>query len=276
LTESHPENVTVSVHLSADPNNITEIPPVHSTTIPNLNLIDLPNQNSSLSNKTSIVNSSSITKNSTHLSPTRPPPTKNPSSIHISDDNPDIPWLILKKPDEELLPEYYPPASVNSPLNLSNPESVQQSLKTKPSVSEQVPEDDPGLNVHRKRPYSPEEPTEPPAISLPSLGHQDQILSNKKRPAVNVNATASEVILIDVVLKPPNKINKPVNNRFQNISTASGSLKIPPIRPPNNSSRPKSPSLSKRRPGTTIKASSNIRPDFYKPPRRNPLLTFDD
>lgn len=310
LADSHPANVTVSVNLSTDSNNVTEIPPaiLQSTTAILINTtsagdpVVLLDNNSPMSNKTSII-SPSTTENPINLplaQPTRnvTSGTKNrpSSSVYISNDNPDdIPWLILNAPEDELLPEYYPSSILNSPLELSKPEAPQQSLKPIPSVSQQVPaEYDPLPNkshssvevetplrnnqVNISTDYSAEPPT---TNNLQSpVGHRDQLVLNKKRPPANANSTsiAPEVILIDVVLKSPNRVRKPLPNRYQNISSANGSVKIPPVRSPVHSNKMSSSSLSsKRRPAaTTIKASNSNRPNFYKPPRRNPLLTFDD
>jgi hypothetical protein len=94
------------------------------------------------------------------------------------------------------------------------------------------------------------------------------LLSNKKEPSngvANLAENNSEVILIDVVLKSPS--NKP-----ENTSNDSYAIGDPGKMTSNNSSH----SPIKLPPSTTIKASSSNRPNFYKPPLRNPLLTFED
>ncbi len=289
LADSYPENVTVILSTSSI-NNVTEIPSaVHqeSTTLttvsPVADPVDLPDRNSTLSNETLVMSTTESTKNISSSTTKRPS-----SSVYISNGNPDgdIPWLILndRPHDDGLAPEYNPSA------NGSKPESVQQSstINNKTSIysQQQIPaENDPSpsspeVNAphlgNNQTNFSADNTTEP---ATTSAGHVDQ-LSNKRRPATaNDHSTDNdaEVILIDVVLKSPNKIHRP--NRFQNNYSTNGSLRIPPVRPPRNFTIKSSSLLSskRRRPAaTTIKASNPNRPNFYKPPLRNPLLTFDD
>ena len=310
LTESQPEYVNLSAHLPLDSNNVTEIPA--TTSLPSSTTTDRPSDpvalpdSSPLSNNSSVVGSST-TENPTTLTSTQPtkrpgPTAKRPSSIYISNDNPDIPWLILKGPEEEFLPEYYPSSAVDSQVDLPNVPVSVPSFKpnNNPSFAElYVDIDNPDENREsdpadtlpsifntksypkRKQPFPPAKVDGPLGNKRPDFPGNDPTpptteihrhQSNRKKPlngVANVAASAPEVVLIDVVLKSPN--SKPENN----ISSTGESGKIVPISPSSDSI--KSPPLSKLPPpATTIKASSSNRPNFYKPPRRNPLLTFDD
>jgi hypothetical protein len=231
--------------------------------------------------------------------------TKRPSSAYISNDDPDIPWVILKAPAEEFLPVYHHPSpvAVDSPLNRPNvPVSVQSPKPSNnpisPSFAElfvdidipdkiRDPADSLPLTIHTSKPYPKRKQKLPPAkVQVPSrnkrpnlLGnipepptitdHRHELLSNKKEPSngvANLTENNSEVILIDVVLKSPS--NKPENTS----NDISAIISEPGKMTSSNSSH----SAIKLPPSTTIKASSNNRPNFYKPPLRNPLLTFED
>jgi hypothetical protein len=256
---------------------------------------------SSLLNNSSVVGSlTAATQPTSSFNPT----TKRPSSAYTSNGDPDIPWLILKAPVEEFLPEYrHPsPVAVDSPLVRPNvPVSVQSPKPSNnpisPSFAElfvdidipdriRDPADTRPLTIHTSKPYpkrkqqlSPAKVQVPPRIKRPNLpgnipepptitDHRHPLLSNKKEPSngvANLAENNSEVILIDVVLKSPS--NKP-----ENTSNDSYAIGEPGKMTSNNSSH----SAIKLPPSTTIKASSNNRPNFYKPPLRNPLLTFED
>jgi hypothetical protein len=314
LAESHPHNVTVSVNLSTESSNVTEIPlttTITSSTIPTTTT-STPNDPVALPGSSSLLNNSSVVGSLTAENPTTSstlptssfsPTTKRPSSAYISNDDPDIPWLILKAPEEEFLTEYRPsPAAVDSPLVRPNvPVSVQSPKPSNnpisPSFAElfvdidipdriRDPADTRPLTIHTSKPYpkrkqqlSPAKVQVPPRIKRPNLpgnipepptitDHRHPLLSNKKEPSngvANLAENNSEVILIDVVLKSPS--NKP-----ENTSNDSYAIGEPGKMTSNNSSH----SAIKLPPSTTIKASSNNRPNFYKPPLRNPLLTFED
>jgi hypothetical protein len=316
LAESHPHNVTVSVNLSTESNNVTEIPStttlMPSSTIPTTITTGSPSDPVALPGSSSLLNNSSVVGSLTAENPTTStqptssfsPTTKRPSSAYTSNGDPDIPWLILKAPAEEFLPEYHQPSpvAVDSPLNRPNvPVSVQSPKPNNnpisPSFAElfvdidipdriRDPADTRPLTIHTSKPYpkrkqqlSPAKIQVPPRNRRPNLpgnnpepptitDHRHPLLSNKKEPSngvANLAENNSEVILIDVVLKSPS--NKP-----ENTSNDSYAIGDPGKMTSNNSSH----SPIKLPPSTTIKASSSNRPNFYKPPLRNPLLTFED
>jgi hypothetical protein len=316
LAESHPHNVTVSANLSTESSNVTEIPlttTITSSIIPTTTT-GSPNDPVALPGSSSLLNNSSVVGSLTAENPTTSstqptssfsPTTKRPSSAYHSNGDPDIPWLILKAPAEEFLPEYHQPSpvAVDSPLNRPNvPVSVQSPKPNNnpisPSFAElfvdidipdriRDPADTRPLTIHTSKPYSKRKPQLPPAkVQVPPrnrrpnlpgnnpepptiFDHRHPLLSNQKELSngvANLAENNSEVILIDVVLKSPS--NKP-ENTTNNISAIITELE-------KMTSSNSSHSAIKLPPSTTIKASSSNRPNFYKPPLRNPLLTFED
>lgn len=315
LAGSHPHNVTASANLSTESNNVTEIPStttLTSLTIPTTTTgspsdpVALPGS-SSLLNNSSVVGSLTAENPTTSTQPTSSfsPTTKRPSSAYTSNGDPDIPWVILKAPAEEFLPEYQHPSpvAVDSPLNRPNvPVSIQSPKPSNnpisPSFAElfvdidipdkiRDPADTLPLTIHTRKPYPKRKQKLPPAqVQVPPRNrrpnlpgnnpepptitdHRHPLLSNKKEPSngvANLAENNSEVILIDVVLKSP--INKP-ENTTNDIYAIGEPGKMASA---SNSSH----SAIKLPPATTIKASSSNRPNFYKPPLRNPLLTFED
>ncbi|EFX80474.1 hypothetical protein DAPPUDRAFT_304147 [Daphnia pulex] len=318
LAESHPHNGTVSANLSTESNNVTEIPSTTTTspssTIPTTTTTGSPSDPVALPGSSSLLNNSSVVGSLTAENPTTSstqptssfnPTTKRPSSAYISNGDPDIPWLILKAPAEEFLPEYHQPSpvAVDSPLVRPNvPVSVQSPKPSNnpinPSFAElfvdidipdriRDPADTRPLTIHTSKPYPKRKQQLPPAkVQVPPRNrrpnlpgnnpepptitdHRQPLLSNKKEPSngvANLAENNSEVILIDVVLKSPS--NKPENTS----NDISAMISEPGKMTSNNSSH----SPIKLPPATTIKASSSNRPNFYKPPLRNPLLTFED